>query len=84
VYVTERWKNADEVVEGDIIRPLGQADFAKVVSKARGVHGDVLLAVKYDDEDWRVYDLPILAPHERVEVDPGLSAKPTEKGEHVE
>jgi hypothetical protein len=76
VRVGDRWKDAADISVGDVVRPVGQPDFATVVNKIEGVHGDVILSVTYRDEDWNVYDLPVLAPHERVETDPGLSAKP--------
>lgn len=63
--IGDRWKDADQIRSGDRIRIIGQHEFARVLHV--WVEGDTVTVT--DENDNR---LPILAPKERVEVDPSV------------
>lgn len=66
--VGERWKDADEIAVGDVVRPLGQHDWFTVTNV--WVEGDTVHVTARTHATKETARLPILAPKERVEVDP--------------
>ncbi len=66
--VGERWSNADELEPRMVVRPLGQHEWFLVTHV--WVEGDTVHVTARSQGTKETVRLPIMAPKERVEVDP--------------